>query len=550
MRSIGGFMKKAWTKNMLAAAMMAAIGFGGANAAEVPEGVKLHPEQKLVRNNAAEPQSLDPHKSEGVPEANLIRDNFEGLVNVGVDGAIEPGVAESWEHDDDQVWRFNLRKDAKWSNGDPVTAHDFVYSWKRLVNPETASPYASFLQYAHVLNVDEIVNGQADPETLGVKAIDDHTFEVTLSEPIPYLEKLVGHTSVVAVHKDTIEKHGNQWTNPVNFVSNGAYKLKDWVVNERIVLERNPEYWNNDKTVIDEVTFLAVVSEVTDVNRYRSGEVDMTYNQLPTDMFARLQRDMPNEVKISPYLCTYYYEMNNQKAPFDDPRVREAVKLSLDRDIIANKVMGQGQMPAYGFTPPATQDMDVLEPEWFSKWTQKERNDRAKALLAEAGYGKGNPLTFTLLYNTNESHKKVAIAVASIMKQNAGIEVKLENQEWKTFLDSRHQGNYDVARAGWCADYNEPSTFLNIMLSTSSNNTAHYKSEKFDEAMRNSITGETEADRIKAYQDAERIMDEESAIVPIYYYVSPRLVKPYVGGYSIKNPMGYAVTKDLYIIEH
>lgn len=550
MRSIGGFMKKAWTKNMLAAAMMAAIGFGGANAAEVPEGVKLHPEQKLVRNNAAEPQSLDPHKSEGVPEANLIRDNFEGLVNVGVDGAIEPGVAESWEHDDDQVWRFNLRKDAKWSNGDPVTAHDFVYSWKRLVNPETASPYASFLQYAHVLNVDEIVNGQADPETLGVKAIDDHTFEVTLSEPIPYLEKLVGHTSVVAVHKDTIENHGNQWTNPANFVSNGAYKLKDWVVNERIVLERNPEYWNNDKTVIDEVTFLAVVSEVTDVNRYRSGEVDMTYNQLPTDMFARLQRDMPNEVKISPYLCTYYYEMNNQKAPFDDPRVREAVKLSLDRDIIANKVMGQGQMPAYGFTPPATQDMDALEPEWFSEWTQKERNDRAKALLAEAGYGKGNPLTFTLLYNTNESHKKVAIAVASIMKQNAGIEVKLENQEWKTFLDSRHQGNYDVARAGWCADYNEPSTFLNIMLSTSSNNTAHYKSEKFDEAMRNSITGETEADRIKAYQDAERIMDEESAIVPIYYYVSPRLVKPYVGGYSIKNPMGYAVTKDLYIIEH
>src|SRR5699024_1653190 len=311
-----------------ATAMMAAIGFGGANAAEVPEGVKLHPEQKLVRNNAAEPQSLDPHKSEGVPEANLIRDNFEGLVNVGVAGEIEPGVAESWEHDDDQVWRFNLRKDAKWSNGDPVTAHDFVYSWKRLVNPETASPYASFLQYAHVLNVDEIVNGQADPETLGVKALDDHTFEVTLSEPIPYLEKLVGHTSVVAVHKDTIEKHGNQWTNPANFVSNGAYKLKDWVVNERIVLERNPEYWNNDKTVIDEVTFLAVVSEVTDVNRYRSGEVDMTYNQLPTDMFARLQRDMPNEVKISPYLCTYYYEMNNQKAPFDDPRVREAVKLS------------------------------------------------------------------------------------------------------------------------------------------------------------------------------------------------------------------------------
>lgn len=542
-------MKKGFAKSLLASALIATMAVSGAIAAEVPEGTKLHKEQKLIRNNGAEPQSLDPHKIEGVPEANLARDQFEGLVNIDLNGEIRPGVAESWESDDYRVWRFNLRKDAKWSNGDPVTAEDFVYSWKRLVDPNTASPYASYLQYAHVENVDDIVNGKADPDTLGVRALDDHTFEITLSEPIPYIDKLVGHTSTVPVHRATVEKYGNQWTSPNNFVSNGAYKLKDWVVNERIVLERNDQYWDNDKTVIDEVTFLAIPSEVTDVNRYRSGEVDMTNNAIPVDLFSRLQRDIPDEVKISPSLCTYYYEINNEQAPFDDARVRAAVKLALDRDIIANKVMGQGQTPAFGFTPPSTVDMKAIEPEWF-QLTQKERNEKAKQLLADAGYGPGNPLSFTLLYNTSEAHRKVAIAAASILKQNAGIEVKLENQEWKTFLDSRHQGNYEVARAGWCADYNEPSSFLNIMLSTSSNNTSHYKSDEFDAAMRKSITAATEDDRVKAYQEAERILDEDSALVPIYYYVSPRLVKPYVGGYSVNNPLGYAYTKDMYIIEH
>lgn len=545
----GGFMKKTLGRNILASALVTALTVGVAVSADVPEGVTLHKEQKLVRNNGAEPQSLDPNKIQGVPEANLARDQFEGLVNIDANGDIYPGVAESWENDDYKVWRFNLRKDAKWSNGDPVTAHDFVYAWKRLVTPETASPYASYLEYAHVENVNDIVAGKADPETLGVKALDDYTFEITLSEPIPYIDKLVGHTSTVPVHRATIEKHGNQWTNPANFVSNGAYKLKDWVVNERIVLERNPNYWNNDKTVIDEVTFLAIPSEVTDVNRYRSGETDMSNNAIPTDLFPRLKKEIPTEVKISPSLCTYYYEINNQKAPFDDPRVREALKLSLDRDIIANKVMGQGQTAAFGFTPPSTIDMEVVEPKWFG-WTQKERNEKAKQLLEEAGYNSKNPLTFTLLYNTSEAHKKVAIAAASIMKQNAGINVKLENQEWKTFLDSRQQGTFEVARAGWCADYNEPSSFLNIMLSTSSNNTAHYKSTEFDAAMRSSVTAATDADRLKAYQEAEAILDKDSTIVPIYYYVTPRLVKPYVGGYSVNNPLGYAYTKDMYIIEH
>lgn len=542
-------MDQNWKRNLLTSALVAAITVTGAVAAEVPTGVVLAKEQKLIRNNGVEPQSLDPHKIDGVQESHLARDLFEGLVNTDATGNIIPGAAESWENDDYKVWRFKIREDAKWSNGDPVTAHDFVYSWKRLVNPTTASPYASYLQYAHVENIDEIANGQAEPDTLGVRAIGDHIFEITLSEPIPYLDMLVAHSSVYPVHQGTVEKYGNQWTSPKNFVGNGAYKLKDWVVNERIVLDRNDQYWDDEKTVIDEVTFLAISSEITDMNRYRSGETDMTHNSLPSEHFGKLMQDIPDEVKISPLLCTYYYEPNNQKPPFNDPRVREALKLALDQELIAKRVIAQGQEPAYGLTHPATVNMNKTVPEWMS-WPQERRNERAKELLAEAGYSSQKPLKFTLLYNTSESHKKIAIATASILKKNAGIDVKLENQEWKTFLDNRHQGNYDVARSGWCADYNEPSSFLNIKLSTSTNNTAHFKNDQFDEMMRNSITAKTSEERLKAYQDAERILDLESGIVPVYYYVNPRLVKPYVGGYSTENPLGHAFTKDMYIIEH
>lgn len=540
-------MKPSIKQTILATTLSFVLG-ATALAAVVPSDVVLHAEQKLVKNNAAEPQSLDPHKIQGVPESNIARDQFEGLTIANLDGETIPGVAESWENDDAKVWRFKIRKDAKWSNGDPLTAHDFVYSWQRIVDPNTASPYASYLEYAHIENVNDIVAGKKASTELGVKALDDQTFEVTLTESVPYLDKLASHIVLAPVHKSTVEKYGNQWTNPKNFVGNGAYKLKDWVVNERIVLERNPNYWDNDKTVIEEVTLLAINSENSAVNRYRSGEIDMTQT-IPIELFHRLKKELPNDVRITPYLCSYYYEINNQKPPFNDPRVRTALKLAMNSNIITNKVVAQGQEPAYGFTPPFINDMDAIQPEWFTL-SQEKRNEMAVKLLEEAGYNKSNPLTFKFLYNTLESHKKVAIAAASILKQNAGVNMQLENQEWKTFLDSRQQGNYQAARAGWCADYNEPTTFLNTMLSTSSNNTAHYKSDEYDQVIKEAIAATTQEDRMKAYQKAEQILDQDSAILPIYYYVNSRLVKPYVGGYTGKDPLANFYTKDMYIIKH
>ncbi|MBN3206845.1 oligopeptide ABC transporter substrate-binding protein OppA [Pectobacterium brasiliense] len=540
------------TKKRVAAAIIAALSSTmavSAFAATVPAGVQLAEKQELVRNNGAEVSSLDPHKIEGVPESNVSRDLLEGLVISDVNGKTSPGVAESWDNKDFKVWTFHLRKDAKWSNGEPVSAQDFVYSWQRLADPKTASPYASYLQYGHLLNIDDIIAGKKSPDTLGVKAIDDHTFEVTLSEAVPYFYKLPVYVAMSPVNKAAIEKFGEKWTQPQNWVGNGAYKLKSWVVNEKMVLERNPQYWDNAHTVINQVTYLPIASEVTDVNRYRSGEIDMTYNNLPIELFQKLKKEIPDEVKVNPYLCTYYYEVNNQKPPFNDVRVRTALRLGLSQDILTNKVKNQGDIPAYGFVPPYIDGLKASVPEWFT-WPQAKRNEEAKKLLAEAGYTADKPLTLNLLYNTSDLHKKMAIAAASIWKQNIGVDVKLENQEWKTFLSTRHQGTYDVARAGWCADYNEPSTFLNSMLSDSSSNTSHYKSKEFDALVAKSLQVKTDEERAAVYQQAESQLDKDAVTIPVYYYANTRLVKPYVGGLTGNDPQDNVYVKDLYIIKH
>lgn len=521
---------------------------GQVTAATVPNGISLAEKQSIIINNGGEVSSLDPQKIEGVPESNIILNLLEGLTGTDNNGHIVPGVAESWKNEQGKVWTFTLRPDAKWSNGDPVTADDFVYSWRRLVDPKTASPYASYLQYAHIDNIDAILAGKASPETLGVKALDAHHLQVTLSQPVPYFIALTTHTSLKPVNRRVLETWGDKWTLPGHYVGNGAYVLKDWIINEKIILTRNPDYWDNAKTVIDTGTFLPITSESSDVNRYRSGEIDMTNSALPPDIFPTLRKTLGDQVRINPLLCTFYYELNNKKAPFADVRVRTAVKLTLDRNIITDKVMAQGQIPAGGFTPTFIEGAELKQPDWMA-WTQSQRNAEAKKLLAEAGYNADNPLRFTLLYNTSDVNKKQAIAAASMWSKNLGAKVQLDNQEWKTMLDTRHQGNFDVARATWCADYNEPSTFLNTMLSHSSNNTAFYKSEKFDALMAQTLNV-SDAERGVRYQQAEQQLDSDSALIPVYYRVSARLVKPWVGGFTGKDPQDLTDLKYYFIKSH
>ncbi|HCK00459.1 MAG TPA: oligopeptide ABC transporter substrate-binding protein OppA [Serratia grimesii] len=533
---------------MFIAGLLSVSAVYSAQAVDVPAGVQLAEQQSIVINNGTEVASLDPQKVEGIPESNIILNLLEGLVNTDANGHVVPAAAAQWENQDFKTWTFHLRPDAVWSDGSPVTAQDFVYSWQRLADPKTGSPYASYLQYAKIENIDDILTGKKGPQTLGIKAIDDKTLQVSLSESVPYFISMLSRTALMPVKRSVVEKFGDKWTLPANYVGNGAYRLNEWVVNEHIVLERSPSYWNNKKTVIDKATFLPISSEVSDVNRFRSGEIDITNSAIPPNLFAKMKKEIPEQLHVNPYLCTFYYEINNQRAPFTDPRVRAAVKLTLDRDIIANKIMGQGQIPAYSFTPTFTEGAKFTAPEWAG-WSQEQRNTEAKKLLAEAGFNAANPLKFTLLYNTSDQNKQQAIAAASMWKKNLGADVTLRNQEWKTSLESRHQGQYDVARATWCGDYNEPSAFLNLVLSNSSINTIFYKSPAFDAIMASTLKAPDEAARAALYQQAEAQLDKDSALIPVYYRVSARLIRPSVGGFTGKDPLDYTDVKNLYIIK-
>lgn len=511
---------------------------------------ELAEKQEIVINNGAEPESLDPHKVSGVPESNILRQMLVGLTSTDAQGKTIPGMATEWTSPDNKVWTFKLR-DAQWSNGDPVTAHDFVYSFRRVVNPETASPYATYLAALKVVNAQDIVDGKSAPDTLGVRAIDDKTLEVTLSEPVPYFPDALFHTSVKPVNQKVVEQHGDKWTNVGNFVGNGPYILKEWQVNERIVLERNKNYYDDANTTINQVTLLAISSDTTDVQRYKAGEVDMTADALPPTQFKQLQGELGDQVKVQPKLCTYYYEFNHTKAPFDDVRVRKALSLVLDRDTVVDKILGQGQKVAYQYTPEAINGMKNYEPEWKS-WDRTKRIEEAKKLLNEAGYNEANPLKFELLYNTSEQHKTLAVAAASFWKDALGfVDVTLANQEWKTYLETRRTQKHQMSRGGWCADYNEASTFLNTFLSTDSSNYGKYNSPAFDGIMAKTLAADvTPEQRAELYRQAEEVLDKESATIFVYQYVSPRLVKPYVAGYADQDPLSQWHVKDLKILKH
>lgn len=535
-------------KNSITRALILATAFTAtanvAFAAQVPEGTKLAEEQVLVRDNGTEVASIDPHKTEGVPESNVIRDMFEGLVITNGDGEVVPGVAQSWETKDNKTFTFKLREDAKWSDGTPVTADDFVYSWQRAVDPATASPYSWYLEMTTMKNAAKIIKGEADKGTLGVKAIDAQTLEVELEQPVPYFVQMTAHTTMMPVKKDVVEKFGTDWTKPENFVGNGAFTLSKWVINERMEMVRNENYWDNKDTVLDEVVYLPIEDQVAAMNRFLSGEVDMTY-EIPNEHFKRLQKEHPETIKNPGYLCTYYYGFNTRRAPFDDVRVRQALSYAIDRDVVTKILLGQGQKPAFALTPDVTAGFTAEVPD-YAKLTQKERNEKAKALLEEAGLDTSKPIS--LLYNTSENHKKLAVAVSSMWKKNLGITVKLENQEWKTFLQTRREGNFDMTRAGWCGDYNEASTFLSLLRSNNTSNDMGYNSADYDKAMDNALAATSEAERNKFYQEAETLLAKDMPFAPVYQYVAVRQVNPQVGGYPKANAQDNIYSKDLYKI--
>lgn len=509
-------------------------------------GEALAHDQTFTYRVLDEQSSVDPQVVEDVSGSEIVRDLFEGLMNQDADGNLIPGVATGYTTNAEKtVYTFTLRKNAKWSNGDPVTANDFVYAWRRATDPELASPYSWFMEIMSIQNVSEILAGEMPTSELGVRAVDDYTFEVTLSAALPYFAQMTTHATTFPTPQATVEKFGKEWTRPENIVSNGAYVLTEHLPNERSVRERNTMYWNNDATIVDKVVALVINDENVAFTRFQAGELDRT--EIPSGQYPRLSEEMPDKVLVAPRLCSYYYNVNLTETgnpALQDVRVRQALSLALDRDIITQNVTAGGQIPAYTFTPGATAGFEVPDSE-AAGMTQAERDAKAMALMAEAGYGKDNPLDLSLVYNTSEGHKKIAIAASQMWKQKLGVNVELSNQEWQVFLQTRSNAEYEVARAGWCGDYNEASTFLDLVQSGSGYNDSKYNNPEVDALL---AEAKTMDDATANYTAVEAIIERDVPIIPIYHYTINYMMDTDLGGWPVNNVEQNWYSRDLYKI--
>ena len=510
-------------------------------------GEKLADDQTFSYRLLDDVPTLDPQLIEDVSGSHVARQLFEGLLNQDAPGNNIPGVATAWEASEgNTVWTFTLREDAKWSNGEPVTAHDFVYAWKRAADPATASPYAWYMEITEIVNAADIVAGNAEPDTLGVEALDDYTLKVTLNNPLPYFPSMTTHATLFPSHQGTVEALGDDWTKPGNLVGNGAYILTERSLGEGFTMAKNDMYWDADNTIITEIKGVIVNDEDQALTRYEAGEYDLV-EPLPAGQFPRLMEERPDEAHSVPRLCSYYYAVNlSDSGPeaLKDERVREALSYAIDRDVIVNQVLKGGQSAAYSFTHIATAGFEAPEIE-YGTWSQPERDAKAKELI-EAARADGVPVDdmgLDILYNTSESHKQIATIISQMWKQKLGFEAGLENLEWKTYLETRSQQGFDVARAGWCADYNEASTFLDLMTTTHGSNDGKYSNAMVDDLMKASKTAE---DPQPNYTKVEEILADEMGLIPIYHYANTFLLDADLKGFPFENAENNWYVKEFY----
>lgn len=502
----------------------------------------------LNRGTGAEPESLDPHKSRTTQAGDLQRDLGEGLTGYTPDGELVAAAAERWTlSDDDHTYTFWLRPGAKWSNGDAVTAQDFVYSFRRLADPATAAFYAQ-TSLGDIENANEIIAGKKTVESLAVKAIGDSQFEIRLRQPVPYFLALLSHPSTFPVHRGAIELHGAAYARPGNLVTNGAYKLHSWEVGSYIELARNEHYWNNDNTAIDRVRHHVTPQPGDELNRYRAGELDIT-STVPTQSFQRMREERPNELRVSPSLAVYYYGFNLSQPPFkDNPKLRQALSMAIDRETIVEKVVGRGEAPAYSWVPPG---INNYQPRQFTyaNMSAHARHTKAAQLYREAGYSDDKPVQIEIRYNTSESHRRIAIAVQAMWRQVLGIEATLVNEEFQVLLANiREQVVTEVFRSSWTGDYNDANTFLTILEGGNPSNTPGYENREYDDLMSRAAQQSDPALRQVYLEEAERLMLSEHPLMPIYFYVNKSMVNPRVRGWG-DNVLNYHYSQHLSLAE-
>ena len=510
----------------LASVILIGCGSGGnENGSGGPGG----PELKILKITVgSEPEDVDPHVVTGVPEHHIIASLTEGLVAEDpVDLHPVPGVAEKWDiSEDGKVYTFHFRENAKWSNGDTVTANDFAMSYKRILTPALASKYAYMLFVME--GAEDYSSGKlTDFSKVGVKALDERTLQITLNAPTPYFLSLLNHYTWFPVHIATVEKHdgmtkrGSGWTKPENFVGNGAFTLKSWELDRKLVVVKSKTYWDAATTKLDEIHFYPIQLETTQENTFRAGQIHNIYN-LHNDKIETYKANYVDELRIKPHLASYFYRFNVTRKPCDDVRVRKALAMAIDRESLVKNVTKGEQMPADFFTPPGV-----------AGYTARARIggnvEEARRLLAGAGYpdGKGFP-TLDLLYNTTEGHRIIAEAIQQMWKKNLNINVTLQNQEWKVYLDRQREMDYQVSRAGWTGDYPDPNTFLDMWTSWSQQNQTGWSKPEYDALIRKAAVTKDPAARLEVFQQAEEILMDELPIIPIYIYTRVYALHPAV----------------------
>jgi oligopeptide transport system substrate-binding protein len=510
-------------------------------------GQELAATQVLRRGGGAEPESLDPHRAEGVSSSNTLRDLFEGLIGEAPDGSLVPGAAETWTTSADGLtWTFRLRADGRWSNGDPVTAADFVFSLRRSVDPATLSEYSAIL--APLRNAESVIAGELPPSALGVRAIDARTLELQLAAPTPYLLGLLTHSSSYPVHRPTVEQYGLAFARPGRLITNGPFTLAEWTVQAHIRLRRNAAFRGNADNAIDEVWYYPIENADAELNRYRAGDLDLTY-ALPTRQLDWLRANLAQELMITPYLGSYAFGFNVTQPPFrGDPGLRKALVLALDRDILTSRVSRAGELPSYGWVPPLP-GYRSPQPDW-ARWTQAEREAEARRLYAAAGYSADRPLRMQLSYNTDNNHRRLCTAMAAMWREVLGVETGLLNQEWQVFLQNRRERiDTQVFRYGWIGDYQDPYTFLEILHSKHGLNDMGYANPAYDELLAKAAA---EADGVRRFDllaAAEELLLTDLPVLPLYIYVSKKLVKPWVAGLK-PNLLEHHYSHHLRILAH
>ncbi len=498
--------------------------------------------EKVLRiANMAEPETLDPHRTSTVPESNILRNLFEGLMVLDPSGNVAPGVAENFSVSENGLtYTFRLRANARWSNGEPVTAADFVYSLRRIEDPKTRSQYAEVLY--PIKNAQEVNTGKAALTDLGVAAVDARTVEITLKAPTSYFLQLLTHQTSLPVNEKALTRFGEEWLKPGIMVSNGAYMLDDVKPNSHIRIVKNPNYWDAAKVTIDAVVFDPSENGAAVLKRYRAGEFDIL-RDLPDDQLAWLRQNMPKELHIAPYAGVYFYAFNTTKPPFSDKRVRTALSMAINREVLVEKITGAGELPAYGFVPDRTANYTPRRAPWRTM-SQAEREAAAQKLMAEAGYGPNKPLRFELAYNTSENHKRIAVALAAMWKK-LNVSVELVNTEFKVHLNNMRVGNFQMGREGWIVDYNDAQGYLFLLqTSTKQQNFARFSNPEYDQLMDDASFTADARKRAALLEQAEGILLDELPVMPIYFYVSKSLVSTKVRGWQ-DNPLNAHYVRDL-----